>query len=187
MSKGPSFRGVFLDGPPQIFLWGGTPPRGSVKLNFDGFCFHNSAAGRFIIRDWAGRLIKAGAAPYGDTSILVAEARALQDGLQEVIKKGFQSLEIEGDNIMLIQAIKGPHHMPWKINLIVKDILHYLNQLSHVSISHIYPEANLAVDWSAKQGHGVPSATIWESLPSSELKEILGDDLMGRTLVRRGV
>ena len=63
------------------------PPRGFVKLNFDGPRIYNSAAGGFIICGWAGNLIKAGAAPYGDTSVLVAEACALRECLQEGLKQ----------------------------------------------------------------------------------------------------
>ena len=81
--------------------------------------------GGFIIRDWAGNLLKAGAAPYGDSSILVAEARAMHDRLHEAVKAGFKHLVIEGDNTMVIQVIKGMISVPWKINLIVKDISHY--------------------------------------------------------------
>jgi len=146
LSEGPTFRGAISPRSTSNLLVRWNPPSGSIKLNFDGSCFHNSAAGGSIIRDWAGRLIKVRAAPYGDTSVLVAEARTLRNGLQEAVKQGFQYLEIEGDNIMVIQAIKGSTHMPWKISLIVKDILHFMKQLTHVSISHIYREANLAAD-----------------------------------------
>jgi len=88
------------------------PPPGFIKLNFDGSHFYNFAAGRFIIRDWVGKLIKAAVAPYGDTSILVAEARALCDGLHEAIKAEFQSLVIEGDNSTVIRANRGSIHSP---------------------------------------------------------------------------
>ena len=123
------------------------PPQGFVKLNFNRSHLHNYAAGGFIIGDWAGSLIKAGAAPHGYTSIVVAEARALCDGLYEAVKAGFKQLVVEGDNTTVIQTIKGIIFMPWKINFIVRDISHYLNQMSHVTLSHNYREANLAADW----------------------------------------
>ena len=61
------------------------PPQGFVKLNFDGSLINSSAAGGFIIWDWTGRLVKADATCYSDTSILVAEAIALRDGLRLAI------------------------------------------------------------------------------------------------------
>jgi len=50
------------------------PPWRFVKLNFDGSRIHNSTVSRFIIRYWVGNLHKASAAPYEDSSILVAKA-----------------------------------------------------------------------------------------------------------------
>lgn len=171
----------------NLIVWWNAPPQGFVKLNFDRSLFQNFAAGGFIICDQASNLRKAGAAPYGDTSILVAEARALRDGLREVIKAGFQFLLIEGDNSTVIQAIKGATHTPWTISLIVSDILHYMQQLTQVFLSHNFREANLAADWVAKLGHKLSTLSIWESPSSPELRVILYDDKMGRALVRRSV
>ena len=57
------------------------PSPGFVKLNFDGSLINLSAIGGFIILDWTGKLIKAGVSYYDNTSIFVAEAKALQDEL----------------------------------------------------------------------------------------------------------
>ena len=74
-----------------------SPPLGFVKLNFDGSLINFSAVGGFIIRDWIGRLPKAGAKYYGNSSILVAEARALPDGLYSAIEEGFNHLIVKYD------------------------------------------------------------------------------------------
>ena len=50
------------------------------------------------MRDWTGQLIKAGAAHYGKSSILIAEARALRDGVKAIANLGIKHLLIEGDN-----------------------------------------------------------------------------------------
>ena len=55
-----------------------SPPPGVVKLNFDGSCRDPSASGGFILRDWMGRLLWAGAYNYGTTSITLVEARAMR-------------------------------------------------------------------------------------------------------------
>jgi len=57
-----------------------------------------SVVGGYIVRDWEGKLLKAGSSYYGCTSIIVAEARALGDGVQEAYSVGFKKLIIEGDN-----------------------------------------------------------------------------------------
>jgi len=56
----------------------------------------------FIIRDWMSKLIKVGAAHYGESSVLEAKARALRDGLKEVANVGFIQFLIEGDNAIVI-------------------------------------------------------------------------------------
>jgi len=98
------------------------PLPGFVKLNFDGSLINSSAAGGFIIRDWTGKLVKACATYYGNTSILVAEARALRDGLRLAIQAGFNNIVIEGDNKIVIHALKGKIHIPWQISNIIEDI-----------------------------------------------------------------
>jgi len=83
---------------------------------------------------------------------------------------------------MAIKAIKGSIHSPWTINLIIRDILHYMKQMTQVSLSNNYREANLAIDWLAKLGHELPSLTTWGSSPSPELRAILGVDMMDELL-----
>ena len=64
-------------------------------------------AGGYVLRDWTGKVLKVGAANYGHTSILVAEARALKDGVSAAIQTGYRNLLIEGDNTIVIQALTG--------------------------------------------------------------------------------
>ena len=68
------------------------PQSGTVKLNFDGSCINSAVAGAFILHDWTGKLLKAGAAHYGLTSSLtsslVVEARALKDGVSLAVQGG---------------------------------------------------------------------------------------------------
>ena len=61
-----------------------------VRLFFDGSRNHISTAGGFFIRDWTGKLLKVGASYYGEVSIFVAEACALQDGVYAMIQAGFK-------------------------------------------------------------------------------------------------
>jgi len=52
------------------------PNPGVVKLNFDDSSNHYSAARRFILHDWTGKVIKLGTMNYGQSSSLVAKAHA---------------------------------------------------------------------------------------------------------------
>jgi len=59
-----------------------------------------------------GRVIKAVAANYGRTSSLVAEARALKDGVILALRAGYMEIAIEGDNLIVIQTLKGEGRIP---------------------------------------------------------------------------
>ena len=97
-------------------------PLGLAKLNFDMSLINSLTAGGFIVRDWIGRLLKAGTAYYNNTSILVAEPRALCGGLNLAIEARFDHLIVEGDNKIVIQALAEKIHIPRQIHNIIKDI-----------------------------------------------------------------
>ena len=54
-----------------------------------------------------------GASNYGNTSIIMAESRALRDGLQAALRFGFHRLDIKGDNSVVIGALKRETEVPW--------------------------------------------------------------------------
>jgi len=131
------------------------PPPGVVKLNFNGSLTHHSAADGFIIRDWHGQLLKAGAAHYGNSGILVTEARALKDGVKATAHLGIKHLQIEGDNATAIRTLSGEVSLPWQIAAITKDVQVLLRDMDYVSISHVYREANMAANWLSKAGQSL--------------------------------
>jgi len=90
---------------------------------------------------------------YGTTSILVAEARALRDGLQVAIQAGIRNLNIKGDNKIVLQAIEGKICTPWHIQHIIDDILQWRSQGIQFNTKHIFWEANMVVDCLSKFGH----------------------------------
>jgi len=76
-------RGTYLTSSTSIHLvkWH-SPSPGFVKLNFYESFTNFSVAARFIIRDWMGRLFKAGSAQYGIDTILAGKARVMRDDLK---------------------------------------------------------------------------------------------------------
>jgi len=56
-----------------------------------------------------------GAANYGNASIIIAEGRALRDGIQATVAAGYKMLDIEGDNLIVIGALEGKTETPWQI------------------------------------------------------------------------
>ena len=78
----------------QLVRWP-PPPPGFIKNNFDGSLIRLTATGGYIPWDWIGKVIKTGAANYGQSSILVAEARALRDAVQVANQAGCTRLCIK--------------------------------------------------------------------------------------------
>ena len=59
--------------------------RGFIKINFDGSKSSQGAAGGFIIRNWEGKFIQASAFNLGASSILIAEATAMHNGIKVAV------------------------------------------------------------------------------------------------------
>jgi len=93
-----------LENPNSYVRWHPPPPN-FIKLNFDGSLINNSSAGDFYLRDWTGKLIKVGATHYGETSILVAEARALTDGVTAATFMQVLEYYYRSDNNIIIHAV----------------------------------------------------------------------------------
>lgn len=88
------------------------PPPNFFKLNFDGSVRHNSAAAGVIIRNSNGQPHKACAYNLGSTSSFVAEATALHLGIVLARDMGISNLHIEGDNLLVINAVLGTWSSP---------------------------------------------------------------------------
>jgi len=97
--------------PTRLIGWT-SPPDGIIKLNFDRNLSPAGATAGYILRDSSGRLLKAGTRFMYDAPILVTEVTALRDGLKAALDAGMMHLQIEGDNYMVIQAVKGEIHIP---------------------------------------------------------------------------
>jgi len=123
-----------------------------------------------------------GASNYGNTSVAMAESRALQDGLQAALKFGYPKLDIEDDNSVVIGALKKETEVPW----LIKNVMQETQQVEQVQITHIYREANMAADWLSKFGHSIADAWSSTESDSLDLRAIIQDDRIGCTLVRRG-
>jgi len=76
----------------------------------------------------------------------VAEARALKDGVFLVIQARYRNITIEGDNLIVIQDLKGKVQIPWQIANIVEDIHSGIQKDMQVTVTHIFREANMAAD-----------------------------------------
>ena len=146
---------------------------------------NTSAAGGFILRDWGGASLLTGTSNYGASSIIVAEARALRDGVHTATEAGYRWLQIESDNLIVIEPLQGKSAIPWQINYVIQDVQHLLAQFDQVIIKHIYREANMAVDWLANYGHSISGTMVTTEICNPDFRLIVRDDMLGCTLARR--
>ena len=171
---------------PSSILVSWEPPSTSYyKLNFDGSVRGPSAAADIIIRDATGQLLTAAAFNLGVSSVVIAEATAFQQGLRIALQHNITHLQIEGDNLMVINSVKGLWSPPWQIAHLIWDIHALLSSFSSTTIRHIYREANKAADWVANVGHLVTSQFTIDDCTHSALHPILVNDQVGAPLVRR--
>jgi len=76
----------------------------------------------------------------------MAECRALLDGLQAALERGFSRLDIEGDNSVVIGASKKEIEVSWRIKNVIQDIQTLTQNVEHVRFMHIYREANITAN-----------------------------------------
>ena len=119
--------------------------------------------------------------------ILVAEATAIRDGICAALQAGYRKIQVEGDNQIVIRAIRKQIHTPWQIAPILHDIWNLIISCESISFQHTYREGNMAADWMAKFGSSLiyHSLSIFTSPPCRDFLLLLVDDNLGRTLVRR--
>jgi len=87
---------------------------------------------------------------------------------------------------VVIEALKRNSATPWQIKHIIQDVQNMLNQVEHAIINHIYRKANMAANWLSKYGNSLSGNILATDCWDSELRNIVHDDILGRTLVRRG-
>jgi len=69
-----------------------------------------------------GTYSRVGSSYYSCTTIIVAEARVLRDGIKEAYAARYKRLIIEGDNLVIIKALLGTASTTCQITNILKDV-----------------------------------------------------------------
>ena len=139
----------------------------------------------FILRNWVGDFIQVASFSLGATSVLVAEAIAMRNGLRVAIHAGYTNIQLEGRNQILIPAVQGRIQVPWGIQILIEDILSYFQMCNHVSINHIFREGNHAADWLAKYVVNLYSTVVWHQVFHRDVYCTLREDHLGRPIERK--
>ncbi|XP_060216553.1 uncharacterized protein LOC132644029 [Lycium barbarum] len=84
----------------------------------------------------------------GDTSCLVAEAKAMYDGLVYCVTNQLLPLYFESDSLSLVKMVEGEWDVPWSISLEVYNIIEWRRK-GVIQIGHVMREGNQLADFLA--------------------------------------
>lgn len=124
------------------------PPWPFLKINTDGAHKHTGhSGGGGIIRNFQGHILLAFSHYYENCPSLVAEARALADGIKYLSAISSKSALVESDSLLLIQVLNKQTDCPWEILPFIREIWSFSPQIK--SFAHVYREVNQAADYLA--------------------------------------
>ena len=143
------------------------PPRGCLKLNFDGSSKGNPGPAGFggIITGDEGQIIMVYSGPMGTTTSNEAEVTGLLEGVKMLSTLSTSPLAIEGDSKLTIGWARKAINIPWKIKHII-DELSEITKDWNITWNSIPRSANHVADHLAK-GVNRSAITIGNSIPLS--------------------
>ena len=123
-------------------------------MNFDGSLLPDGRSSTgFVIRDDEAKVISLKGEGIPPCSVFGAEAETVRKGIMEFLSLNIQNLIIEGDNLGVINALKGDWNSPWKEDMLIADSRLNLRGFRMVSIRHVFRELNCVAGRLAVLGH----------------------------------
>nr|DAD25609.1 TPA_asm: hypothetical protein HUJ06_027073 [Nelumbo nucifera]DAD25624.1 TPA_asm: hypothetical protein HUJ06_027088 [Nelumbo nucifera] len=123
------------------------PNKDHFKLNTDGASRGNPgiSAGGGIVRNHEGKLIRAFGKFYGICSNIMAEIRAIHDGLDLCHLLELHNIIVESDCKVIVDFFNGKANLPWPIWYWKNKIMEKVSTLS-CSFHHTFRENNRVAD-----------------------------------------
>ena len=118
------------------------PP--SIKINFDAAMGVERVGLAAVCRDHKAKVLFIWSAVHDLIDPLLAEAKTALLAVNKAFEAGFQSIVLEGDSLLVIQAIQNlPSTQIWTIDSVIFDIQSLLAKFSFWNASHAYRELNI--------------------------------------------
>ncbi|KAH9322754.1 hypothetical protein KI387_017393, partial [Taxus chinensis] len=114
-----------------------------------------------LIRNSMGKLVSVASYKLKEGTYNSTELQALSKGLSLAASLKIENLEIEGDSLVIINAIIKKRALSWKLDLGVQKNLWQLSFFNNWSIRHVYREGNQCADWLANKGI---EKILWEKV-----------------------
>lgn len=153
------------------------PPPGSLKLNTDASVMQQVAAGGRLVRNHQEEVIFAFYQEFSDVDVLAAESLSLLFGLTLCVQRGMDGFAVEVDSAVLVRLIQSNSLAKWPLCNTLRHIRKIVAQAS-VQISHVFREANGAVDKLASLNLGSQRVFNLPQKLSSAVKAIVALDSM---------
>ncbi|BAS93480.1 Os05g0348500 [Oryza sativa Japonica Group] len=148
--------------PSRVIVRWARPPPGWCKLNFDGSVFNDGSPRASIggvIRDSDAGVVLAFAETTEHWTVGVVEARAMIRGLRFALACFIERLVVEGDDLVLVQLIRGEETQTRIPAAMQEEILNLLRCFAEVDVRHIYREGNSVAHTLCRQAYVCPG--IW--------------------------
>lgn len=116
------------------------------------------------------------------SSTIDVEVLAVIEAIKEARLRGWLSLWIETDSLLVIHYFNKPLSIPWRLSTLWINCLHLTRQMN-VRITHIYREGNSVADKLANYGALHDGSHWWNSLPQF-LLPTFGHDYYSRIAYR---
>ncbi|MQM10895.1 hypothetical protein Taro_043794 [Colocasia esculenta] len=147
---------------PKIVRW--IPPQHGVCHNVDGACKgnHGPCGGGGCLRTQSGDAILSFTFYYGHGDSLLAEVRALCDGLRLAVLHGHNITSVYSDSLVLVQSLNNDKCPSWKCPWwcrLAQSMLHDM----HICVVHSYREANRVADAFASYACDSHQSSIFTS------------------------
>ncbi|KAL6180294.1 hypothetical protein ACLB2K_046958 [Fragaria x ananassa] len=157
------------------------PPRGAIKINFDGFIQQPSSNGGvgFLLRDEIWCLVVAVACYIGKTIVPFTKTTALRDNLLKARDLNIKNVVVEGDSSLIINCVIGKFKCPWKLFQIMQDIRTIATFFECISFHHVLHEANFVANALTNLGHNYSNMQCWETCLPAPVSQVVNFDLFG--------
>uniref|UniRef100_A0A2N9HPK1 Reverse transcriptase domain-containing protein n=1 Tax=Fagus sylvatica TaxID=28930 RepID=A0A2N9HPK1_FAGSY len=148
------------------------PP--SIKINFDAAMGVERVGLAAVCRDHKAKVLFIWSAVHDLIDPLLAEAKAALLAVNKAFEAGFQSIVLEGDSLLVIQAIQNlPSTQIWTIDSVIFDIQSLLAKFSFWNASHAYRELNIVAHSIARWALSYNCSGTFpiSAIPSTVLEE----------------
>uniref|UniRef100_A0A0E0KCK7 RNase H type-1 domain-containing protein n=1 Tax=Oryza punctata TaxID=4537 RepID=A0A0E0KCK7_ORYPU len=131
------------------------------------------------IRGPDGRVVIAFAETADHWCIGVVEARALTRGLRLALACFMERLVVEGDDLVLIQLLRGEETQTRIPAAVHDEIVTLLGCFAEVEVQHIYREGNQVADGLCRQAYRYPGVWTTAAYLSPAVAEKVDEDRRG--------